>query len=162
MIRRPPRSTLDPYTTLFRSLPIAVVRRAPPRSARLPPPSCGCACSLPPVRSTRAPVAPRASPPPPTLPSSRAPLGFRRHLAAALVLFHQFVQPALQLLPALPLLLQLCLVRRLALCLFVVHNLLYRLPHNCLNVDAFHIPPNTLLAAQPACLLLRFLCALGF
>src|ERR1019366_2181415 len=74
----------------------------------------------------------------------RAPLRFRRYFAAALVLFHQFVQPALQLLPALPLLLQLRLVRRLRLRLFVVHELLYRLPYNRLYVDAFHIPPNLL------------------
>src|SRR3712207_7226962 len=33
MIRRPPRSTLFPYTTLFRSLP----QRARPRAARGPP-----------------------------------------------------------------------------------------------------------------------------
>src|SRR3712207_9529378 len=32
MIRRPPRSTLFPYTTLFRS--VLSVRRAPPRAAR--------------------------------------------------------------------------------------------------------------------------------
>src|SRR5258707_12599101 len=31
MIRRPPRSTLFPYTTLFRSQPDAVVRRGRPR-----------------------------------------------------------------------------------------------------------------------------------
>src|SRR3712207_7644966 len=31
MIRRPPRSTLFPYTTLFRSGPPAAVRPAPPR-----------------------------------------------------------------------------------------------------------------------------------
>src|SRR5258708_7995855 len=35
MIRRPPRSTLFPYTTLFRSKPLAVPpRRAKPSSAR--------------------------------------------------------------------------------------------------------------------------------
>src|SRR3989441_2445783 len=34
MIRRPPRSTLFPYTTLFRSVPAARAR-APQRSARL-------------------------------------------------------------------------------------------------------------------------------
>src|SRR3712207_7196882 len=42
MIRRPPRSTLFPYTTLFRSPPAAPVetveRVAPPRPAPVPPP----------------------------------------------------------------------------------------------------------------------------
>src|SRR2546430_3793733 len=37
MIRRPPRSTLFPYTTLFRSLPAL----SPRRSALPPPPPCG-------------------------------------------------------------------------------------------------------------------------
>src|ERR1035437_9979225 len=54
-------------------LPNAAVRRAPSNSAPLPPPSCGCACSLPPVRSTGAPVAPGASVPPATLPCAPAP-----------------------------------------------------------------------------------------
>src|SRR3712207_8963549 len=31
MIRRPPRSTLFPYTTLCRSVPTPIVRRRPPR-----------------------------------------------------------------------------------------------------------------------------------
>src|SRR2546426_1198978 len=43
MIRRPPRSTLFPYTTLFRSHP-AVVRRQP-----------GCVDDLPPVLPSGAP-----------------------------------------------------------------------------------------------------------
>src|SRR2546426_10386963 len=43
MIRRPPRSTLFPYTTLFRSHP-AVVRRQP-----------GCVAALPPVLPSGAP-----------------------------------------------------------------------------------------------------------
>src|SRR3712207_8209210 len=36
MIRRPPRSTLFPYTTLFRSLPDALVRLAPAPADRAP------------------------------------------------------------------------------------------------------------------------------
>ena len=31
MIRRPPRSTLFPYTTLFRSLPLAIIQKATDR-----------------------------------------------------------------------------------------------------------------------------------
>src|SRR5256885_11772892 len=40
MIRRPPRSTLFPYTTLFRSVPHAYHSKAPPETntKRLPPP----------------------------------------------------------------------------------------------------------------------------
>src|SRR2546422_5223379 len=34
MIRRPPRSTLFPYTTLFRSFPLASILRAVRRSSR--------------------------------------------------------------------------------------------------------------------------------
>src|SRR5438876_5538805 len=34
MIRRPPRSTLFPYTTLFRSRPLEAGRRVPPAVAR--------------------------------------------------------------------------------------------------------------------------------
>src|SRR5260370_14981615 len=48
MIRRPPRSTLFPYTTLFRSLR----GRAPGRSLRptpAPPPSAGTPPVLPPA-----------------------------------------------------------------------------------------------------------------
>src|SRR3989442_11981890 len=36
MIRRPPRSTLFPYTTLFRSIPIAEPRRGPRPTRILP------------------------------------------------------------------------------------------------------------------------------
>src|SRR4051812_49555593 len=36
MIRRPPRSTLFPYTTLFRSRPCATCSRSPPPAARRP------------------------------------------------------------------------------------------------------------------------------
>src|ERR1035438_5763831 len=54
-------------------LPDAAARLAPPRPAPLPPPACGCACSLPPVRSTGAPVAPGASAPPAALPCAPAP-----------------------------------------------------------------------------------------
>src|SRR5256885_3772928 len=46
MIRRPPRSTLFPYTTLFRSPP---PRRKPPAAA-----DCGAPCS-PPLWRQRAP-----------------------------------------------------------------------------------------------------------
>src|SRR3712207_8723147 len=51
MIRRPPRSTLFPYTTLFRSAPSASAARSPPsrskrscsdRFRRPPPPSACC------------------------------------------------------------------------------------------------------------------------
>src|SRR5260221_6149805 len=43
MIRRPPRSTLFPYTTLFRSLFVALraLARSPPSRA---PRGCGCRC----------------------------------------------------------------------------------------------------------------------
>src|SRR2546425_7852238 len=34
MIRRPPRSTLFPYTTLFRSSSVSIARRARPRARR--------------------------------------------------------------------------------------------------------------------------------
>src|SRR5205814_8820191 len=34
IVRRPPRPTLFPYTTLFRSFPARVRRRAPPRAGR--------------------------------------------------------------------------------------------------------------------------------
>src|SRR2546426_5377013 len=40
MIRRPPRSTLFPYTTLFRSPFSAPGAGAPRSSAGLPPPAC--------------------------------------------------------------------------------------------------------------------------
>src|SRR5256885_13102198 len=36
MIRRPPRSTLFPYTTLFRSLGVGVILRHPQPPARVP------------------------------------------------------------------------------------------------------------------------------
>src|SRR2546430_3895519 len=43
MIRRPPRSTLFPYTTLFRSCPLAVARRIARVSSRLATEGCsGC------------------------------------------------------------------------------------------------------------------------
>src|SRR2546430_7593896 len=53
MIRRPPRSTLFPYTTLFRSVPPAAVARAParhgppraPASARGTPGNAGSAAA---------------------------------------------------------------------------------------------------------------------
>src|SRR2546428_8151556 len=53
MIRRPPRSTLFPYTTLFRSVG---------RRARSQPPS-SWRRSRPPPRAARGRVAPRARPP---------------------------------------------------------------------------------------------------
>src|SRR2546422_7418297 len=39
MIRRPPRSTLFPYTTLFRSEPVPARVRSPRQAARSRPPS---------------------------------------------------------------------------------------------------------------------------
>src|SRR2546422_5945140 len=39
MIRRPPRSTLFPYTTLFRSMPSAVLVIPPPGVSHVLPPS---------------------------------------------------------------------------------------------------------------------------
>src|SRR5438034_10675351 len=42
MIRRPPRSTLFPYTTLFRSAPVAVVPRRCARGAARPPSQRRC------------------------------------------------------------------------------------------------------------------------
>src|SRR5260370_12419834 len=39
MIRRPPRSTLFPYTTLFRSAPLAALRPAAPRTKTTARPS---------------------------------------------------------------------------------------------------------------------------
>src|SRR2546428_4366141 len=41
MIRRPPRSTLFPYTTLFRSHPFRVRSRKPSRMCAGPAASCG-------------------------------------------------------------------------------------------------------------------------
>src|SRR2546430_8891587 len=46
MIRRPPRSTLFPYTTLFRSVPRAPCRSTGPSSISTPwPDRCETACS---------------------------------------------------------------------------------------------------------------------
>src|SRR3712207_8968231 len=42
MIRRPPRSTLFPYTTLFRSLYCALAKNAGDRTGRNPKPRGGC------------------------------------------------------------------------------------------------------------------------
>src|SRR2546430_13557184 len=42
MIRRPPRSTLFPYTTLFRSLPALLEQRHPARDAPLGDPALHC------------------------------------------------------------------------------------------------------------------------
>src|SRR5258708_18594717 len=51
MIRRPPRSTLFPYTTLFRSRPGAVLRRDdPPRHGRS---ACAAGPDRPGVRPVR-------------------------------------------------------------------------------------------------------------
>src|SRR3712207_8547246 len=49
MIRRPPRSTLFPYTTLFRSCEPSMVTRRP---STFVPPRCRTAASSGPVRST--------------------------------------------------------------------------------------------------------------
>src|SRR3712207_7051905 len=57
MIRRPPRSTLFPYTTLFRSAPCAPCKVPSRRQGKLPP-----AWKPPPARSGR-PPAPRSSTP---------------------------------------------------------------------------------------------------
>src|SRR2546422_4958116 len=46
MIRRPPRSTLFPYTTLFRSVPTPSARRRP----GLPPPGAVCSPRSPRLR----------------------------------------------------------------------------------------------------------------
>src|SRR5256885_12227464 len=50
MIRRPPRSTLFPYTTLFRSLPLA----GEPRARPLPPSEGNAAVLRPAARDERA------------------------------------------------------------------------------------------------------------
>src|SRR5438034_2422773 len=42
MIRRPPRSTLFPYTTLFRSPPFVRPHRPPPFGYSAPPLTVGC------------------------------------------------------------------------------------------------------------------------
>src|SRR3712207_8452920 len=63
MIRRPPRSTLFPYTTLFRSRHRSVQTRSPERGSRL---SYMVSCAPP--TSTSAPSA--ASPAPPLRPIS--------------------------------------------------------------------------------------------
>src|SRR3712207_8342646 len=55
MIRRPPRSTLFPYTTLFRSLSASPpVSPAPPSASRAP------RRSVPPETPSRAPRSPRS------------------------------------------------------------------------------------------------------
>src|SRR2546430_10065161 len=60
MIRRPPRSTLFPYTTLFRSGPVPTPCAPPPRPAR--PPPTARAVHAPPHPPGRAPPArPRRS-----------------------------------------------------------------------------------------------------
>src|SRR5256885_10979366 len=61
MIRRPPRSTLFPYTTLFRS-PLLRPLRLPPSPA-LPRRPCTTPCALP-VRGRLPPVAWRCHPVP--------------------------------------------------------------------------------------------------
>src|SRR3989442_6980857 len=45
MIRRPPRSTLFPYTTLFRSVPRESASRHRPVPSRHRRPPCGCSSS---------------------------------------------------------------------------------------------------------------------
>src|SRR3712207_7511152 len=73
MIRRPPRSTLFPYTTLFRSFP-------PPRAGSRPPPAAAAdrprpaAARLPPAEAPRPPAA---------APPRRAAAPLRRRRAAA-------------------------------------------------------------------------------
>src|SRR2546430_8955422 len=46
MIRRPPRSTLFPYTTLFRSLLLCREREGPVRIGRVPLRNMGCNSSI--------------------------------------------------------------------------------------------------------------------
>src|SRR3712207_8028747 len=58
MIRRPPRSTLFPYTTLFRSAAYAIQRKEALRPLRAPPEPT-------PQRLTEARGAPSGPPPPP-------------------------------------------------------------------------------------------------
>src|SRR3712207_8764692 len=59
MIRRPPRSTLFPYTTLFRSIPFASVPLVwevlyePPSGTRLAPNASGESLSVPGTHSRR-------------------------------------------------------------------------------------------------------------
>src|SRR3712207_8200299 len=61
MIRRPPRSTLFPYTTLFRSLLVVVTYRASLRATRPPPtsnaPAPSASSDAPPVGGRTPPAA---------------------------------------------------------------------------------------------------------
>src|SRR3712207_8703233 len=68
MIRLPPRSTLFPYTTLFRSLPLRLPRRRRPLRTRIPRPLRRL---RPRRRRTRRPPPPR---PPLLHPAQRAHL----------------------------------------------------------------------------------------
>src|SRR3712207_8981640 len=61
MIRRPPRSTLFPYTTLFRSDPAATVRRGGGPAQPVP---AGPARPDPPPAGARRPAGPPPRPPP--------------------------------------------------------------------------------------------------
>src|SRR6266540_4028113 len=74
MIRRPPISTLFPYTTLFRSLPL------PPRTLSLPLPSRIRSLPLLPNTQSSSPSALRRSPPPKPLIAS-VPLRTFTHLS---------------------------------------------------------------------------------
>src|SRR2546422_4388636 len=83
MIRRPPRSTLFPYTTLFRSLAVAVdvvcLRVVPPESAEAARVRCG--------RHPRSPT--HSSPPTAATPRSEehtSELQSRLHLVCRLLL----------------------------------------------------------------------------
>src|SRR2546427_8279710 len=71
MIRRPPRSTLFPYTTLFRSLAVGL-------AAALPLPATALARAQQPTPRRHAPGrgAPPRPPQPPQPPAPRAVLGF--------------------------------------------------------------------------------------
>src|SRR5256885_7623761 len=66
MIRRPPRSTLFPYTTLFRSPSTGVCRTIPAQFTTAPigPRAAAAATALPMLSPDRTSSGPRANPPP--------------------------------------------------------------------------------------------------
>src|SRR5260370_29823994 len=77
MIRRPPRSTLFPYTTLFRSHPGAARKPSPSERARRSPAAASCCTNLeihPPDRDP---------PLPDLLPARKAPLPYSSSDSAA-------------------------------------------------------------------------------
>src|SRR2546429_1410774 len=87
MIRRPPRSTLFPYTTLFRSHPFpcraAAIPRCPPLSLR--PTTCGTSPRpSPPSSASR--ETPQSPLPPPRSEEHTSELQSRLHLVCRLLL----------------------------------------------------------------------------